>query len=82
MERIRAVPDHEELETILALFAMIRLSVETVEQLLRWDMSVLEKSPLYEEILKRSFQKGLDEAITAVDYDTFLASLHNLVKPD
>jgi hypothetical protein len=40
---------------------MIRLSVATVEQLLRWDMSVLEKSPLYEEILKRSFQKGLDE---------------------
>jgi predicted transposase YdaD len=60
--RIRAEPDHEELETILAMFAMIRMSAETVEQLLRWDMTVLEKSPLYRQILEQGIQQGLEQA--------------------
>ncbi len=63
VERIRAEPDHEELETILTLFAMIKLSKETVEQLLRWDMSVLEKSPLYQQILAKGLQEGRQQGL-------------------
>jgi predicted transposase YdaD len=61
--RIRAEPDHAELEAILALFAMIRLDAKTVEQLLRWDMSVLEKSPLYQQILEKGREEGLERGL-------------------
>lgn len=63
VQRIRAEPDHEELETILALFAMIWLDVETVQQLVRWDMSVLEKSPLYQQILEKGVQQGMEQGL-------------------
>jgi predicted transposase YdaD len=63
VERIRREPDHEELETILALFAMIWLDVATVERLMRWDMTVLEKSPLYQEILEKGVRQGLEQGI-------------------
>jgi predicted transposase YdaD len=61
--RIRAEPDHEELETILAMFAMIGLGVETVEQLLSWEMNVLEKSPLCRQILEEGIQQGMERGL-------------------
>jgi predicted transposase YdaD len=59
--RIRAEPDHEELETILALFAMIKLEAATVERIVRWHVTLLEKSPIYQEILEKGVQKGREE---------------------
>jgi predicted transposase YdaD len=58
LTRIRAEENHEELETILAMFAMIKFSAQKVEELMRWDMSILEKSPLYQEILTKGVQQG------------------------
>ncbi len=62
-QRIRQEPDHEELETILALFAMIKLNVEQVAQIVRWHVTILEKSPIYQEILLKGVQQGLEQGL-------------------
>lgn len=59
--RIRGEADHEELETILALFAMIKLDPITVERIVRWHVTILEKSPIYQEILAKGVQQGLEQ---------------------
>jgi len=51
--RIRQEPDREQLETILALFAMITMNPAMVERVVRWSMTILEKSPIYQEILQK-----------------------------
>ncbi len=61
--RIRQEPDHEELETILALFAMIKLDAKVVEQIVRWHVTLLEKSPIYQEILTKGIQQGLEKGL-------------------
>jgi predicted transposase YdaD len=66
VRRIRLVPDHEELETILALFAMIRLDTEMVEQIVRWHVTILEKSPIYQEILEKGLERGVEGSILRI----------------
>ena len=41
-----------ELEPLLGFFARFKLSTDVVRQILRWDMTVLQESPWYQEILQ------------------------------
>ncbi|MCI0397622.1 MAG: DUF4351 domain-containing protein [Chloroflexi bacterium] len=63
VRRIRTEPDHEELETILALFAMIKLDPAVVERIVRWHVTLLEKSPIYQEILEKGVEQGLERGL-------------------
>ncbi len=42
-----------QLETVLAFFATFVIDSALVQQIMRWDMTVLRSSPWYEEILRR-----------------------------
>jgi predicted transposase YdaD len=63
----RAVRDlrHDErwqdLEPLLAFFASFVLESRVVQQIMRWDMVILEKSPWYRDILERGRLEGLEE---------------------
>lgn len=50
----------QELETLLAFFASFVLQTQLVQQIMRWDMVVLEQSPWYQEIYARGEQVGLE----------------------
>jgi len=47
-----------DLEPLLSFFASFVLKIPVVEQIMRWDMTVLRESPWYEEILKEGLQQG------------------------
>lgn len=61
--RIRQEPDREQLETILALFAMITMNPAVVERVVRWSMTILEKSPIYQEILQKGIEEGRQSSL-------------------
>ncbi|MGI0491158.1 Rpn family recombination-promoting nuclease/putative transposase [Alkalinema pantanalense CENA528] len=47
-----------ELESLLAFFASFVLGSEVVQQIMRWDMAVLQESPWYQEILREGERLG------------------------
>jgi predicted transposase YdaD len=47
-----------DLEPLLSFFASFVFKIPVVEQIMRWDMTVLRESPWYEEILKEGLEKG------------------------
>jgi predicted transposase YdaD len=49
-ERIRQEPQAAELETILALFASYVLETTVIKQILRWEMEIVQESPLMKEL--------------------------------
>ena len=55
--RIQGQPG--ELESMLGFFATYVLDTDLVQQILRLDMAILEQSPLYREMVKRSEQRGI-----------------------
>jgi predicted transposase YdaD len=50
-----------ELESLLGLFASFVLDTELVQQIMRWDVTVLRESPWYLEIQQESRQEGVQE---------------------
>jgi len=50
-----------DLEPLLSFFASFVLKIPVVEQIMRWDMTVLRESPWYEEILKEGLEQGLKQ---------------------
>jgi predicted transposase YdaD len=52
-----------DLETLLAFFATFVLESSVVQQIMRWDMAVLQKSPWYQEILNQGRIEGILSAI-------------------
>jgi predicted transposase YdaD len=50
-----------ELESLLGFFASFVLDTELVSQIMRWDMTVLRKSPWYQEILQEGRKGGIQE---------------------
>ncbi|MFM6135696.1 MAG: hypothetical protein ACKO2Z_11945, partial [Sphaerospermopsis kisseleviana] len=48
----------QDLEPLLSFFASFVLDIPLVQQIMRWDMTVLRESPWYEEILKEGLQQG------------------------
>ncbi len=63
-QALRLLRDDEklsDLETLLAFFATFVLESSVVQQIMRWDMAVLQKSPWYQEILNQGIQQGREE---------------------
>ena len=50
--------DLVELESLLGFFASFVLDTGIVQQILRWDMTVLRESPWYQEILLEGEERG------------------------
>ncbi|WP_325064824.1 DUF4351 domain-containing protein [Dolichospermum flos-aquae] len=50
-----------DLEPLLSFFASFVLEIPIVQQIMRWDMTVLRESPWYNEILKQVLQQGLQQ---------------------
>jgi predicted transposase YdaD len=47
-----------QLETVLAFFATFVLDSALVQDIMRWDMTVLRESPWYQEILREGETRG------------------------
>ena len=56
---LRVQKQPRELESILGFFATYVLDTNLVQEILRFDMAILEQSPLYREIVSRSEQRGI-----------------------
>ncbi|MGB6295231.1 MAG: transposase [Rivularia sp. (in: cyanobacteria)] len=63
VQLLRADEKLDELEPLLAFFASFVLSTQLVQQIMRWDMTVLQESPWYNEILNQGEIKGLISGI-------------------
>ena len=55
---LQADEQFNQLETVLAFFATFVLDSALVQQIMRWDMTVLRSSPWYQEILQRGQLEG------------------------
>ncbi|NEU74654.1 Rpn family recombination-promoting nuclease/putative transposase [Hassallia byssoidea VB512170] len=58
VQALRADEQLNELEPLLAFFASFVLSSPLVQQIMRWDMAVLQESPWYQEILQQGEIRG------------------------
>jgi predicted transposase YdaD len=61
---LRAEEQLSELEPLLAFFATFVLDSRLVQQMMRWDMIVLEESPWYQEIVARESRSILTRQFT------------------
>lgn len=52
-----------ELEPLLSFFASFVLEIPLVQQIMRWDMTVLRQSPWYEAILKEGLEEGSKQGL-------------------
>jgi predicted transposase YdaD len=59
LHELRADAQLRDLESLLAFFASFVLKSELIQQIMRWDMIVLEESPWYQEIIKRGEKRGV-----------------------
>jgi len=65
-QRIRQQPEHaDELETFLAVLASYVLDKDLVNQLVRWDMDIVYKSPIIQEILSENYRRGYQQGSEA-----------------
>ncbi|MFN6499522.1 MAG: Rpn family recombination-promoting nuclease/putative transposase [Nostoc sp. DedQUE01] len=55
---LRADEQLNQLETVLAFFATFVLESALVQEIMRWDMTVLRESPWYQEILREGEARG------------------------
>lgn len=53
LQALRADANLQDLESLLAFFASFVLNSQLIQQIMRWDMIVLEESPWYQEIISR-----------------------------
>lgn len=61
LQELRADPQLNQLEPLLAFFATFVLDTPLVQQIMRWDMAVLRESPWYAEIIQSGVQQGLQQ---------------------
>ncbi|AFY47767.1 hypothetical protein Nos7524_1908 [Nostoc sp. PCC 7524] len=61
VQLLRADEKLQELEPLLSFFASFVLDIPLVQQIMRWDMSILRESPWYQEILKEGLERGLQQ---------------------
>ncbi|MFN6002509.1 MAG: hypothetical protein ACK471_14155 [Dolichospermum sp.] len=57
--KLRENEQLRDLEPLLSFFASFVLEIPIVQQIMRWDMTVLRESPWYNEILKQGCQVSL-----------------------
>ncbi len=48
------------------MFAMITMDERTVERVVRWSMTILEKSPIYREIWQKGHNEGIEEGVESL----------------
>jgi predicted transposase YdaD len=58
LRELRADESLQDLEPLLSFFASFVLEIPIVQEIMRWDMTVLRESPWYQEILKEGLQLG------------------------
>ena len=75
-ERIRQEPEAMELEAILAVFAGYVLEVEIIKQILRWEMQVVQESPIIQELQQEWIEKGREEGRKEGERKATLEALH------
>ncbi|MBD2491739.1 DUF4351 domain-containing protein [Aulosira sp. FACHB-615] len=63
LQILRADDQFNQLESLLAFFASFVLETPLVQQIMRWDMTVLRESPWYEEILTEGKVLGLQQGL-------------------
>ncbi len=63
VQLLRADEQLSQLEPLLAFFASFVLSTRLVQQIMRWDMAVLQESPWYQEILNKGRIEGRVEEL-------------------
>ncbi|NHZ71461.1 MAG: hypothetical protein GWP17_00010 [Aquificales bacterium] len=61
-DRIRQEPRSLELETILSVFASYVLDTELIRRILRWEMQLIQESPILQEVFTERFEQGAHEA--------------------
>ncbi|MEH1918465.1 Rpn family recombination-promoting nuclease/putative transposase [Nostoc sp.] len=61
LRMLRADEQLNQLETVLAFFATFVLESTLVQEIMRWDMTVLRESPWYQEILREGQARGQAE---------------------
>ena len=54
---------HYQLSIIPAFFATFVLKTEIIQQIMRWDMAVLQQSPWYQQILQEGIEIGEQRGI-------------------
>jgi predicted transposase YdaD len=52
-----------DLEPLLSFFASFVFDIPLVQQMMRWDMTVLRESPWYNEIVKEGLEEGLQKGL-------------------
>jgi predicted transposase YdaD len=67
-----------ELESLLGFFASFVLSTDVVQQIMRWDMAVLQESPWYQEILQQGERKGREEERVSITLKFLTRRVGNL----
>ena len=58
LQILRADEQLNQLETVLAFFATFVLESALIQEIMRWDMTVLRESPWYQEILREGEARG------------------------
>ncbi|NJO06361.1 MAG: Rpn family recombination-promoting nuclease/putative transposase [Chloroflexaceae bacterium] len=58
---LRADEELRDLESLLAFFARFVLNSNVIQQIMRWDMTILRESPWYAEILEEGRKEGRTE---------------------
>ena len=58
---LRADEQLKDLEPLLAFFGSFVLETRLIQQILRWDMLVLEESPWYRELIQKGLDRGLQQ---------------------
>lgn len=61
VQALRADENLNQLEPLLAFFASFVLDIPLIQQIMRWDMTVLRESPWYQEILQQGVQQGIQQ---------------------
>lgn len=60
--RIRREEEAAELEVLLATFAGLVMDVDTIKNIVRWNMNILRESAIYKELFK-DYERGLEEGL-------------------
>ncbi len=61
LQMLRADEKLSQLETVMAFFATFVLDSTLVQQIMRWDMAILQESPWYQQIREEGRREGREE---------------------
>ncbi len=63
LDMLRQNEKLSDLEPLLAFFASFVFDLPVVQQIMRWDMTVLRESPWYQEILEQGVAEGMERGM-------------------